>query len=89
MQGKLIRSYLSSSKDNPSDFVAATVSPQGELIYGITEDSMLLCFSAATGNVVHEQKLCDRELIGVVSHPFSNVIAAYDDNGHVYLLKSQ
>ncbi|KAG0171619.1 Serine/threonine-protein kinase smu1 [Apophysomyces sp. BC1034] len=87
MRGKIAKTY-SHHKKAGSDFVAAAVSPQGEYIYGVSEDSVLYCFQASTGNLVEETKLSEAEIIGLASHPFTNVLATHTDSGHVYLLKA-
>ena len=68
--------------------MAAAVSPLGELIYGIGEDSVLYCFQATTGKLLSETKICDYESVGLVSHPRANVVVSYDDHGYVYFLKA-
>ncbi|OZJ06452.1 hypothetical protein BZG36_00613 [Bifiguratus adelaidae] len=70
------------------DFVACATSAQGDIVYGVSENSTLYCFSMASGEVVEEMKLTDAEVIGIVHHPYSNVIAAYTDNGRVLLWKA-
>lgn len=87
MRGKIAKVY-SHHKKTGSDFVAAAVSPQGEYIYGVGEDSVLYCFQASSGNLIEETKLCEAEVIGLASHPFTNVLATHNDSGHVYLLKA-
>ncbi|KAL0093097.1 WD40 repeat-containing protein SMU1 [Phycomyces blakesleeanus] len=71
-----------------SDFVAAAISPQGELVYGLGEDYELYCFNASTGILVGNLKIADTEAIGLAGHPFSNVLASNDDAGNIYLLKA-
>lgn len=84
MNGRIIKSYKHSN--STSDYVSIAMSPQGELVYGISEDSRMACFSMASGELAGDTKVGDNtELIGIASHPFSNIIAVYDDSGHVYL----
>ncbi|OAD78498.1 hypothetical protein PHYBLDRAFT_176837 [Phycomyces blakesleeanus NRRL 1555(-)] len=87
MRGQITKSY-SHHKKTGSDFVSAAMSPQGEFVYGVGEDSSLYCFQTTTGNLLGETKIGDAEVIGLVGHPFSNVLASYDESGHVYFLKA-
>ncbi|KAI7887233.1 WD40 repeat-like protein [Lichtheimia hyalospora FSU 10163] len=87
MTGQIIKSYK--RNDPTSDYVSIAMSPQGELVYGISEDSRIACFDMASGDLVADTKLSDTELIGIASHPFSNIIAVYDDSGYVYLYSSK
>ncbi|CDH56009.1 wd40 repeat-containing protein smu1 [Lichtheimia corymbifera JMRC:FSU:9682] len=88
MNGRIIKSYKHSN--SASDYVSIAMSPQGELVYGISEDSRMACFSMASGELAGDTKVGDNtELIGIASHPFSNIIAVYDDSGHVYLYSAK
>lgn len=71
------------------DFVTACVSHGGKLVYAVTEDSVMYCFNMSTGSWVGQTQLCESEVIGITSHPFSNVIAANDETGKVFLLKPE
>ncbi|KAI9250200.1 WD40-repeat-containing domain protein [Phascolomyces articulosus] len=84
-QGKTLHSFKSSS----SDYVSVAMSPQGQLIYGVSEDSALSCFDTVSGKQIKVEKMSDNEVIGIISHPFSNILAVYDDGGHVYLHKGE
>ncbi|KAI9261427.1 WD40-repeat-containing domain protein [Phascolomyces articulosus] len=87
MRGQIVKTF-SHQKKTGSDFVAASVSPQCELVYGIGEDSILYCFQITTGKLINETKICDYETVGLASHPRTNVVVSYDDHGHVYFLKA-
>ncbi|KAI7887019.1 WD40 repeat-like protein [Lichtheimia hyalospora FSU 10163] len=87
MRGKLIKAFTHQKKAG-SDFVAAGVSPQCELVYGLGEDSTLYCFQVSTGKLINENKLCDHEAVGMASHPQANVVVSHDDIGHVYFLRA-
>lgn len=89
MNGRIIKSYKHSN--STSDLVSIAMSPQGELVYGISEDSRMACFSMDSGELAGDDaKVSDNtELIGIASHPFSNIIAVYDDSGHVYLYSAK
>jgi WD40 repeat-containing protein SMU1 len=41
-----------------------------------------------TGALKGEIPLCQSEVIGITTHPFSNVIAANDETGNIHLLKA-
>lgn len=87
MRGKLIKAFTHQKKSG-SDFVAAGVSPQCELVYGLGEDSTLYCFQVSTGKLINENKLCDHEAVGMTCHPQANVVVCHDDVGHVYFLRA-
>ncbi|ORX60336.1 WD40 repeat-like protein [Hesseltinella vesiculosa] len=70
-----------------NDMLAAAVSPHGQYIYGISEFSVLYCFQASNGNLVHETKVSSYEVTGMTSHPLINVLTIHDDHGYVYLLR--
>ena len=85
-QGKTLHSFESSEK---FDYCSVAMSPQGQLIYGVSEDSKLACFDTVAKKQIEVEKMSDNEVIGVISHPFSNILAIYDDAGHIYLLKAE
>ncbi|KAI7894299.1 WD40-repeat-containing domain protein [Mucor mucedo] len=86
-RGQIMKTF-SHQKKAGSDFIAAAVSPQGEYVYGITEDSYMYGFQVSTGNQVGKVKVCENEIIGVASHPLSNIIVCYDDAGYVFFFKA-
>lgn len=85
-KGKVIRTI---GQKGIKDFVTASVSHGGKLVYAVTEDAVMYCFNMSTGSWVGQTQLCESEVIGITSHPFSNVIAANDETGKVILLKPQ
>lgn len=85
-KGKVIRTI---GQKGIKDFVAASISHGGKLVYAVTEDSVMYCFDMSSGSWVGQTQLCESEVIGITSHPFSNVIAANDETGKVFLLKPQ
>lgn len=87
MRGQIVKTFTHHKKTG-ADFVAAAVSPQGELVYGVGEDSVLYCFQASTAKLISETKVCEEDIIGLVGHPHSNTLATYDDAGHLYLFRS-
>jgi WD40 repeat-containing protein SMU1 len=84
-KGKVIKTI---SYKPAKDFVAATISHQGKLIYAVSEDSIMYCFDIASEELIGQKKLCESEVIGISSHPFSNVVASNDESGRIYLLNS-
>lgn len=85
-KGKVINTI---SHKDAKDFVTATVSHQGILVYAVSEESIMYCFDISSGKLIGEKKICESEVIGISSHPFSNVIASNDETGRIYLLKSE
>ena len=55
---------LSSGKRTNGSFVTCTVSPKGQWVYAIAEDSILYCFNLASGNL--EQTVTVGGVIGGV-----------------------
>lgn len=87
MRGKIVKTYTHQKKGG-SDFLAAALSPQGDIVYGLTEDSVLYAFQATTTKLISEVKICEQEAVGMASHPLVNTVVTYDDAGHVYFLKA-
>ena len=87
LRGHVVKT-LTHNKKTGSDFIAAATSPQGELIYGITEDCSMYGFQLSTGKLVDTVKVSENEMIGITSHPLSNVIVCYDDNGYIFFFKA-
>ncbi|KAI7903920.1 WD40-repeat-containing domain protein [Cokeromyces recurvatus] len=85
IRGQIIRTLSHNAK---SDFITAAVSPQGNIVYGITEDSYMYGFQLNTGAQIGKVKVCDNEVIGIASHPLSNVVVVYDDAGYVFFFKA-
>lgn len=87
IRGHIIKT-LTHNKLKGSDFITASTSPQGDFIYGIAEDKHMYAFQLATGDQVGNVKVCENEVIGMASHPLSNVVVAYDDAGYVLFFKA-
>ncbi|RCI04188.1 hypothetical protein CU098_011295 [Rhizopus stolonifer] len=85
LRGQIIKTL---THQKPVDFVTATTSPQGDFIYGITEDSHMYGFQFSTGALVGQVKVSEKEIVGITSHPLSNVVVVYDDAGYVYFYKA-
>lgn len=86
-RGQIVKT-LTHHKKTGSDFIAAATSPQGDFIYGITEDSFMYGFQLSTGSQVGAIKVSESEILGMASHPFSNVVVCYDDSGYVFFFKA-
>lgn len=87
MRGKIIKTYTHQKKSG-SDFVSAALSPQGDIVYALGEDSVLYAFQATTTKLISEIKISDHEAVGIASHPLVNTVVTYDDAGHVYFFKA-
>ncbi|KAI9482928.1 MAG: WD40-repeat-containing domain protein [Benjaminiella poitrasii] len=85
IRGQIIKTF---SHNKSSDFVTAAISPQGNIVYGITEDAQMYGFQLNTGAKIGEVKVCENEVIGIASHPLSNVVVVYDDTGYVFFFKA-
>jgi WD40 repeat-containing protein SMU1 len=85
-QGKIIKSF---GHNQAKDFVSAATSHNGTLIYAVSEESIMYCFDAHTEALVSQVQLSDNsEIIGITHHPLSNIIAANNDVGRVFLFKN-
>ncbi|KAI9033284.1 WD40-repeat-containing domain protein [Hyaloraphidium curvatum] len=86
-RGQVSRAF-SLAKQCPAGFVAGSLSQRGDLLYLAGEDRQLHCLRLETGSVDgHPLQLADFELIGMVCHPFANVLAAWDESGSLGLWK--
>ncbi|CAG8468310.1 9429_t:CDS:10 [Ambispora gerdemannii] len=86
MRGQILKSFTSGKKTG-GDFMGCTVSPQGDFIYCVGEDSIIYSFNVTSGKLTSTLKLSEVEVIGVAHHPFSNILASYADDGVISLWK--
>ncbi|GAB5589826.1 hypothetical protein Unana1_04726 [Umbelopsis nana] len=87
IKGQMLKSFTHSKKAG-ADFVSAAISPHGDFVYAVAEDSNIYAFNISNGSLVAENKLTDSEIIGITTHPFSNILAVYAENGQVLLCKA-
>jgi len=80
LQGQVIKTF-SSGKTEKGDFVCGTVSPKGKWIYCVAEDENLYCFNVASGQLDSVLPVSEREVIGVVHHPYRNLILTFSIDG--------
>ncbi|KAJ9470021.1 Suppressor of mec-8 and unc-52 protein-like protein 1 [Diplonema papillatum] len=76
ISGKVVKT-LRSGKRSGGEFISCTVSPKGEWIYCIGEDSLLYCFNTERGKLEHTLKASEKELINVTHHPKRNLLTTW------------
>ncbi|ORY03536.1 WD40 repeat-like protein [Basidiobolus meristosporus CBS 931.73] len=84
-KGRILRKLTDESIR--TEFASITLSPKAEILYCVGEDSQLYSFNLESGKLLSTIKLTEAEVIGVVHHPFSNILAVYTDDGKVHLWK--
>eukprot|EP01112_Ceratiomyxa_fruticulosa_P015879 TRINITY_DN4739_c0_g1_i1.p1 TRINITY_DN4739_c0_g1~~TRINITY_DN4739_c0_g1_i1.p1 ORF type:complete len:559 (-),score=111.86 TRINITY_DN4739_c0_g1_i1:62-1675(-) len=75
-------------KETPAlpDIVSATLSPKGDWIYCVGDNSALYCFNANNNTLEHTiPKLHEKMTIGLTHHPHKNLLATYSNDGTINL----
>ncbi|KAI9090510.1 WD40 repeat-containing protein SMU1-like protein [Phlyctochytrium arcticum] len=86
-KGQVVKTFSSSDKDGATRFISAALSTKGEYLYCVAEDTNTYCFHVESGKLVTSFKASQTEIVGIASHPFSNILAIYSDDGVVGLWK--
>lgn len=96
LKGQVVKTYSCTKKemvasgamvDKPADIVCSTLSPRGDYLYCVTEDSTLFAFNLTLGTLENTLKLHEKDTIGVTHHPHRNLLASFGDDGTLKLWK--
>ncbi|KAF9898747.1 Serine/threonine-protein kinase smu1, partial [Lobosporangium transversale] len=71
-----------------TDYLALTLSPQSEIVYCLAENSQVHAFYSDTGKWIKSVPVVEGEVIGMASHPSSNILAVNTVDGRVLLWKA-
>jgi len=86
LRGQLVKAI---NTGKSCDFITCTLSPKSELLYCVGEDNSLYTIDLTYNRLKNQNplKLTESEIIGVSHHPYSNIFASYDEEGHLSLWK--
>jgi WD40 repeat-containing protein SMU1 len=76
----VVKSFQSGKREGGA-FLASWVSPRGEFIYCLGEDSNIYCFGVASGKLEHLVQAFDAGAIGLCHHPHRNQLAVWCEEG--------
>lgn len=82
-KGKIMKKIEHGNK-----LISGALSPQGGLLYTLDEDSTMHCFDLYSGQFKGRVKICKEDVIGMSSHPFSNIVAVNNEKRRIYLYTS-
>ncbi|KAL7753896.1 hypothetical protein RI367_000828 [Sorochytrium milnesiophthora] len=85
-KGQAIKTFVT-SEAKPQEFVYAVVSPKGEYVHALAGDAHLYSFHIPSGSTTRIKTHESGDVIGVVHHPFSNILATWGDDSQVMLWK--
>ncbi|KAJ1656754.1 hypothetical protein IWQ61_003725 [Dispira simplex] len=88
LTGETVRSFDWPSKEDV-EFLDVALSPHGQFLYVVGTDKYLHCFYLDTGRLVQSVKLGENDILGFVHHPLANILAVYNDAGHVSLWRPE
>ncbi len=77
-EGQVVKSFHLEKEQN---FIQACVSTQGEYVYGLGADRKLYCFQTDDTRLEEVFEVSEVESIGLVHHPFKNLVATYGTDG--------
>jgi WD40 repeat-containing protein SMU1 len=87
LKGEMIKSFTIEGTSTGLEFATCTISPKGSYIYAVGENHTLYCFNTISTKVDHSMPIHTKDVIGLVHHPHSNLIASYSTDSTVKLWK--
>lgn len=85
LNGQIIKTITSEKNEKEKgDFITSLISPQGQYIYGVSENSDLYCYDRRTGSLESVTKLDDDEIIGIIHNPTRNILVSYSYKYHIF-----